>query len=458
MRILGLGSLGRRLLLAFALVAVSSVLVLSVAALVGVDRGVQVTQQADRQQIADSAAAAAADAYRSAGDWAIAELGRTRAIGDAASAGLTVVDRTGTPVQSSDGMMGGNADAQGMGMGSAMGQTVASAPVMVDGAQVGTVRMTFGMMAGTTVFDVTWSWIAVAAVVALVIALGASWFVTRLLVRPILVMTDAARSFTTGDRQARATGPAPGELGELASAFNGMADAVVRSDRDRRTLTADVAHELRTPLAALQAGLEELRDGLVEPTPESLAGLHDQSLRLGRIVADLAELSAVETAGLSLHLATVDLAQVARAALSEWEPRLRAAGLTVIAEPVGPAWVRADADRMHQAVGNLLANTARYCRPGDCVTVTVTVEDGRAVLTVGDTGPGIAADELPHIFDRLWRGRDAAHVSGSGIGLALVRELVTGHGGTVDATSAPGTGTTITIRLPGTRAPGVGAR
>ncbi|MEB0222295.1 histidine kinase dimerization/phospho-acceptor domain-containing protein, partial [Pseudomonas sp. AB12(2023)] len=143
------------------------------------------------------------------------------------------------------------------------------------------------------------------------------------------------------DRQARATEPAPGELGELASAFNGMADAVVRSDRDRRTLTADVAHELRTPLAALQAGLEELRDGLVEPTPESLAGLHDQSLRLGRIVADLAELSAVETAGLSLHLAAVDLAQVARAALSEWEPRLRAAGLTIIAEPVGPAWVRA---------------------------------------------------------------------------------------------------------------------
>ncbi|WBM81307.1 HAMP domain-containing protein [Cryobacterium breve] len=257
MKVLGLGSLGRRLLLAFALVAVSSVLVLSVAALIGVDRGVQVTQQAGREQVADSAAAAAADAYRSAGGWETAELGRTLAIGDAASAGLTVLDMAGAPITSSGGMMGGTTDGQGMGMGSGMGQAVASAPVMVDGTQVGTVRLTFGSMAGTTVFDVTWAWIAVAAAVALVIALGASWFVTRLLVRPIRAMTDAATLFTTGDRSARATSPAPGELGELASAFNGMADAVVRSDRDLRTLTADVAHELRTPLAALQAGLEE---------------------------------------------------------------------------------------------------------------------------------------------------------------------------------------------------------
>jgi len=300
------------------------------------------------------------------------------------------------------------------------------------------------------VIDVAWSWIAMAAVVALVVALGASWLVTRLLVRPIRAMTNAARSFTAGDRESRATGPGPGELGELAVAFNGMADAVVRSDRDRRNLTADVAHELRTPLAALQAGLEELRDGLVQPTPEGLAGLHDQSLRLGRVVADLAELSAVETAGLSMHLAVVDLAQIIRDESGLREPQLRAAELTVTVEPSGPVFVRADADRLHQAIGNLLANAARYCRPGDGVTLTVSVEHGQAVLRVVDTGPGIPPDELPHIFDRLWRGRAAEQVSGSGIGLALVREIVSSHGGTIEATSAPGEGTTITIRLPAT--------
>ncbi|NMM33542.1 MAG: HAMP domain-containing protein, partial [Phycicoccus sp.] len=126
-----------------------------------------------------------------------------------------------------------------------------------------------------------WWWITVAAVVALLIALLASWVVTRLITRPIKAMTSATPAFAAGDRQARVGVHGPGELGELARAFDSMADTVARSERDRRNLTADVAHELRTPLAALQAGLEELRDGLVEPTPQGLAGLHDQSLRLG---------------------------------------------------------------------------------------------------------------------------------------------------------------------------------
>lgn len=449
---LGLGPLGRRLLLAFVLVAVSSVLVLTGAAVIGVDRGVQVAQQADREQIAAAAAAAAADAYRRDGGWDRADLSRVIAIADAASARLAVLDLDGNTVQTS-GSGGGNPNGQGMGQGAGMSQNVVTAPILSDGGQVGTVRVNFGAMAGTRVVDVAWSWIAMAAVVALIVALGASWLVTRLLVRPIRRMTDAARSFTAGDRESRATGPGPGELGELAVAFNGMADAVVRSDRDRRNLTADVAHELRTPLAALQAGLEELRDGLVQPTPEGLAGLHDQSLRLGRVVADLAELSAVETAGLSMRLATVDLAQIARDESALREPQLRAADLNLTVGPGGPAFVRADADRLHQAVGNLLANSARYCRPGDRVALTVTLEHGQAVLRVADSGPGIPPDELPHIFDRLWRGRAAEQVAGSGIGLALVREIVSSHGGTIEATSAPGEGTTISIRLPATAAP-----
>lgn len=448
----GLGPLGRRLLLAFILVAGSSVLVLTGAALIGVESGVQVAQQADRERIAESAAAAAADAYRQAGGWEQADLSRTTAIAEAASARLAVLDAGGATIQTT-----GTSGGPGTGAGSGRGQGIVTVPIIVDTLQVGTIRMNFGGTAGTRVLDVAWTWIAVAAAVALLMALGASWLVTRLLVRPIRAMTDAARSFTAGDREARATVAAPGELGDLAVAFNGMADAVVRSDRDRRNLTADVAHELRTPLAALQAGLEELRDGLVQPTPEGLAGLHDQSLRLGRVVTDLAELSAAETAGLSLRLAPVDLARVARDALMLQEPQLRAAGLNVVVDLGTPAVVRADADRLHQAVGNLLANAARYCRPGDSVTLAVALDAGKAVLRVSDSGPGIPEDELPHIFDRLWRGRAAEQVAGSGIGLALVREIVTSHGGTVEAASAPGEGTTITIRLPGTpdAAPGL---
>lgn len=439
----GLGSLGSRLLLAFVVVAVSSILVLTAAALIGVDRGVQAGQQADSQQIADTAAQAAADAYRAAGGWAGADLTRALSIGDAVSARLVIIDATGSTLAST-GTPGGHS----AGTGRVMGPGAVVAAVMVDGSEVGSVRVAFPAGVSSPVLDIAWSWIVIAALVALAIAFTASWLVTRALIGPLRAVTDAARAFTAGNRQSRAAGRGPGELRELAVAFNGMADEVVRSDSDRRNLTADVAHELRTPLAALQAGLEELRDGLVAPDPERLAALHDQSLRLGRVVADLAELSAVETAGPLVREGTVDLAEVAREELALHESQLRAAGLRVVSNLPEPVFVRADADRLHQAVGNVLANAARYCQPGDSVTVSVSAADQEAVLEISDTGPGIPPQEQPFVFDRLWRGEAARHISGSGIGLAVVREIVSSHGGAVAADTPPAGGTRITIRLP----------
>ncbi|WP_341953069.1 HAMP domain-containing sensor histidine kinase [Salinibacterium sp. TMP30] len=439
----GLGALGTRLLLAFAVVAVSSVLVLTGAALVGVDRGVQAGEQADRQQVADSAGAAAADAYQAAGGWEGADLTRAVSIGEAASARLVILDAAGSTVAAS-GTAGGHSGGNGGGMGS--GASVAE--IVIDGAQVGSVRVSQSPMATSRVLDIAWAWILISAIVALAIAFTASWVVTRFLVGPLQRMTDAARSFTAGNRASRVTGRAPGELGELATAFNGMADEVVRSDRDRRNLTADVAHELRTPLAALQAGLEELRDGFVPPDAERLAALHDQSLRLGRVVADLAELSAVETAGPLLQEGLVDLATVAREEVALHESQLRASGLHVSADLAEPVLVRADADRLHQAVGNVLANAARYCRPGDEVSLSLSVRDHEAALEIADTGPGIATEDLPFVFDRLWRGESAREIPGSGIGLAVVREIVSRHGGSAEVESPPGEGTRVTIRLP----------
>ncbi len=436
--------LGWRLLAAFVLVALSSVVVLSVAALVGTDRGLASAHRNERQQAAGRVATAAGTAYATARGWSGADLSAASAIADAAGARLVVRDTAGAMVWPGQG--------RGPGMGGMHTDTanggVVEAPVVVAGQRVGAVRLAFttAVSGGRTV---AWSWVIGAALVALAAALAVSGYVSRRLTRPLVALAAAARRFAAGDRAARARVAGPGELGEVAHAFDSMADEVVRAETVRRRLAADVAHELRTPLAALQAGLEELRDGLREPDVQRLAALHDQALRLGRVVQDLADLSAAESAALSLRPVETDLAQVARAALAAQRPQLDSAGLRVHADLATPVPVRADPDRVHQAIGNLLANAARYCRPGDRVTVRArTEEDRSAVLEVADTGPGIPADELPHIFDRLWRGQHARAVAGSGIGLAVVRELVTAHAGTVTAQSPSGGGTTVTIRLP----------
>ncbi|MEV0895372.1 HAMP domain-containing sensor histidine kinase [Actinoplanes sp. NPDC049802] len=428
--------LGRRLLAAFLLVALSSVAVLSVAALVATDRGLASAERQRREQVTARVAAAAAQAYRDAGGWAGADLAAASGLAEGAGARLVV--------RGADGAMVWPGHGRGMGMTGLAGVT---APVTVAGQRAGSVQVHFpgAVDAGR---GVAWAWVAGAAGAALLAALAVSGYVTRRLTRPLITLAGVARRFAAGDRTARARLTAPGELGEVAHAFDGMADEVERTDTARRRLTADVAHELRTPLAGLQAGLEELRDGLVPADPARLAVLHDQSLRLGRVVRDLADLAAAEAGPVSLRPVDADLGEITGAALAELRPRFDAAGLTVGTALDEPVPVRADRDRLHQAVTNLLTNAVRYCRPGDRVTVSALAENGDAVLRVADTGPGIPADELPHAFERLWRGRDAQRIPGTGIGLTVVRELVAAHGGTTTIASPPGGGVTVTLRLP----------
>ena len=435
--------LGRRLLAAFLFVALSSVAVLTAAALVGTAQGLTSAQQSDRRQAAARTAEAAATAYERAGGWAGADLTAASAIAGAAGARLIVQDNDAQMVWPGRGMGPGM---QGMHSDTAAAAVV-QAPVLAGGQTVGSVRLAF-TTTDTAGRAVAWSWVLGAAAVALLTALAAAGYVTRRLTRPLQALTGAARRFAAGEPGARAATGGPGELGELADAFDTMADDLVRADQVRRSLAADVAHELRTPLAALQAGLEELRDGLREPDTERLATLHDQTLRLGRVVQDLADLSAAESAALSLHRTDTDLTEIARTALAAHQAPLDAAGLHTDADLTVALPVHADPDRLHQAITNLLANAARYCRPGDHVTIRGHRQGDQAVLEIADTGPGVPADELPHVFQRLWRGQHARSVAGSGIGLAVVRELVTAHGGTVSAASPAGGGTTITIQLP----------
>jgi two-component system sensor histidine kinase BaeS len=425
--------LQRRLLAAFVLVALTAVAVMTVLALVGAQRGLSAQEQAARDAAASAAAQAAASAYRAAGGWEGADLAEAEAI--AVDAGGRLVVRPSAS----------------QGHGEPQGGAVSTADVTVDGDVVGSVRLVFGGDSGAAALRVAGTWIVIAAVVAVVAAVAAAWLVSRRIALPLQRLAAMARAFAAGDTSARPEArdlDAVGEVGDVARAFDETADQLARSDAARRRMAADLAHELRTPLSVLQAELEELSDGYADPTPERLAALHQQSLRLGRVVGDLAELSAAEGARLSLRREPVDLAALARSAVDAVEASFAAAGIAIGAQGQSGAVVLGDRDRLHQVVGNLLANCLRYCRPGDAVEVSVVIEGQDAVLRVADTGPGIRADDLPHVFERLWRGRADVEPGGSGIGLAVVAELVRAHGGTVEAASPAAGGTVMTVRLP----------
>ncbi len=289
-------------------------------------------------------------------------------------------------------------------------------------------------------------WLLAATVLAVVCALVVSWVVSVRLVAPLHDFLRMTRAFAAGDHSARVPDSGREEIADLTRSLNAAAAEVERSEQARQRFTDEIAHELRTPLAALQAGLEELRDGLVPAEPTTLAALHDQAARLTRIVEDLGQLSAAEAQGLQLNLEEVDLGRVAGLALASREGAMLAAGLTVDRDIEDGVVVTADPDRLHQVVGNLLANTL-YCRPGDRVTVTVRRKGGWGVVEVADTGPGFAPGELAHAFDRGWRGPAARGKEGSGLGLAIVRSLVRAQGGTVRLANGPEGGAVARVTL-----------
>jgi two-component system sensor histidine kinase BaeS len=289
--------------------------------------------------------------------------------------------------------------------------------------------------------------IAGAAGLAAMLAFLTALAIAPRITGPVGRIIAVTRAMSQGERSAR-VGPvrAPGELRELATAFDRMADTLDRQEQLRRDLVADMAHELRTPVAILQAGHEALLDGLTEPSPQQLVSLRDEVLRLGRMLADLQELAAADAAALQLTLRECDLSEIAADAADSLAGRFDSAGIEM-RRRLEPAPVRADRRWLHQIITNLLTNALKFTPPGGTVTIEAGPARTGAAVTVADTGIGIPADELPHIFDRFWRGRHAAQTSGSGIGLAVAAELARAHGGELTARSEPGRGTAMTLSL-----------
>ena len=302
--------------------------------------------------------------------------------------------------------------------------------------------------------DVVRGVISAGLALAAVLLVLAAFFANRIS-RPLRRLTRAARSLAAGDLSARVEGGVVREIHDLAQAFNTMAGALAQADQQRRQLTADVAHELRTPLSIIRARLEGMQDGVYQATPDQIAGLLDEAALLERLIEDLRLLALADAGQLPLYPEPLDpahlLHDVARS-LAAPAAAHDVALAVVIHDPL--AEVLADPQRIMQVLGNLVGNALRYTPAGGTVTLTAWAAPGpggpRLLIAVADTGAGIAPADLPHIFDRFWRADRARSraAGGAGLGLPIARRLIEAHGGQIWVRSTPGHGTTFTFSLP----------
>jgi signal transduction histidine kinase len=269
--------------------------------------------------------------------------------------------------------------------------------------------------------------------------------------QPLRDMADAARRMEIGDYSTRIHTTTRDEVGQLAAAFNRMSRELENLEASRRDLVANVSHELKTPITAIRAHLENLLDGVEQPDPEILEIMLAQSERLGRLVEQLLDLSKLESGEVPLRREEVPLAPLVAQVMSEIEVACadRDVALTSHLPEDLPA-IEADPERVHQVLFNLVDNAVRFTPEGGAVRIEAERHDGSVLVSVADTGVGIPEAALPRLFERFYRvdSSRARGDGGTGIGLAIARSVVEAHGGTIRAESEPGLGSTFTFDLP----------
>jgi two-component system, OmpR family, sensor histidine kinase BaeS len=433
-------TLALRLALGFLGVALAAVALLAGLTAVFAARDVAALARNQRAELTTAIAAAAGAAWERTRSWAGADL----------SPALDLASRTGADAQIRN--TGGMVVAASQGYAARPGQPTFRSAVLVHGKRVGTAVVRFtgaGLSSADHALVVALlRALAAAAGLAALVALVTALAIARRVSRPVASIISVVRAMGGGQRDVRVGGvQAPSELRELATAFDQMADRLDRNEQLRRDLVADLAHELRTPVAVLQAGHEALLDGVAEPTPAELASLRDEVLRLAKMIDDLQRLSAADAAALQLTRQRCDLAGIAAAAADSLVARFDAVG-TTLERRLTAVDVLADPRWLHQVVTNLLTNALKFSPAASRITIEVRPDGADAKLVVSDRGIGIPAADMPHIFDRFWRGKQALQTPGSGIGLAIAAELAAAHGGQLTARSRPGEGTEMTLMLP----------
>lgn len=440
-----------RLIAAFVLVALVGVTIVALLANRAATAGFNRFLLAEGVGTWSDLAAQLGETYAQIGDWSGAEAILSAAAGPGRGGGsvqLTLIDGAGATIATA-----------GARRGQGQGPEPQALPVTADGQTVATLLVSAPGMGGgragerylAEVNRAIW-WGGLAAV-ALAIALGA-WLAYRL-TRPLRALTEATQEMAAGRLQQAVSIRDEGELGQLATGFNQMAESLAAAEALRRQLLADVAHELRTPISVLRGQLEAMLDGVFPFTLENLAVAHEETVLLGRLVDDLRTLSLADAGQLPLHRRAVDPAETIARAAAAFTPLYESENVVLRVDPAGslpPLW--GDSERLDQVLGNLLANALRYAPQGSAghpeVRLSAAREPDGVRFTIADNGPGLSAEAQAHVFDRFWRGdrSRSREAGGSGLGLAISRAIVESHGGRLWVESRLGEGTAFHIALP----------
>lgn len=283
------------------------------------------------------------------------------------------------------------------------------------------------------------------------IGLAVSYFLSGNITKPLRQLSSAAEKIRQGDLKQVVPVETQDEVGQLAMVFNQMSAELAATESNRQELLANIAHELKTPLAILQGHLESMLDGVETPEPDKLFSMQEEVMRLTRLVGDLRDLSLAQVHKLELHPQPLDVSEKTRRAADMLEPMLEEKHLQFKRELAeGLPELPLDPDRLNQILYNLITNAIRYTTPGTTITLQTEQTDKGVRLTVADEGPGIAPEDLPHVFEQFYRGEKSRNRAsgGSGIGLSLAKSFVEAQGGTIHAENRKTDGAAFIVEFP----------
>ena len=476
-------SYGTRMALSFALASLMTVLIMACVVSVVWSGAFSEYTRANITEIAQLTSQKLANIYETGGEWSLSDLASLAesTIGSE-DIGLQVMDADGTilyddtwpaaPVAAELKRLREQEEAAEAAQQSGQPATaptdaegaVTESIVTTDGEVIGSVRLwvlgsdVLLTKADATFRDNTFNAMLIAAFVAIAVSLLIGLFVSRMLVKPIRRITGTAKQIRDGDLSARTNLRGDDEIDQLGETFDEMATSLEKDLKHERRLTSDVAHELRTPLMAMLATVEAMQDGVYPTDAEHLETVASETRRLARLVQQMLDLSRMENRTAPLNLEPVDLVSLTRNIVNSQEQLFIARDLRLrFADETGgrSATIEVDADMVTQAVINIMSNAMRYTPEGGWVVVSVGLDRKHVLISVADTGIGIAKEDLSRIFGRFWRAdaSRAREAGGLGVGLAVTKQIIERHHGFISVESELGKGTTFTIHLPREHAP-----